>query len=80
MRMLTLLGTVMLFAALTGCEALAPYFSDTKNQLEAIAAITAAGVYTATYTVSKDGQPYLTQTVVYECTQENGKLTGCHKR
>lgn len=75
------LTTVLVLAgsALTACDTLKEYFGGTQSQLEAIVAITAAGTYQLTYTVTKDGKTYVTQTITYECTQEAGKLTGCHK-
>jgi hypothetical protein len=66
--------------SLTACDTFKEYFGGTQSQLEAIVAVTAAGTYSLTYTVTKDGATFLTQTIVYECTQEAGKLTGCHKQ
>jgi hypothetical protein len=66
--------------SLAACDTLKGLFGETQSQLEAVVAVTAAGTYQMTYTVTKDGKALLTQTVVYECTQEAGKLTGCHKR
>jgi len=71
--MVRLLLMIMPIMLLVGCESI-PFLS-TKNQLESIVAVGVAGTYNVQ--VSKDGKVLITET--WECTQDNGKLTGCHK-
>ena len=60
--------------AVSACSSLP--FLDAKNQLESIVAVSVAGTYTVT--VTKNGNVIVTETWV--CTQDAGKLTGCHKQ
>ncbi len=59
---------------LTACNGLT--LTGSQNQIEAILAGAAAGTYVVT--ISKDGQTIVTET--WTCTQDGGKLTGCHKQ
>jgi hypothetical protein len=67
-------GAVIVLASMTACSSLP--FLDTQNQLESIVAVNVAGTYTVV--VSKDGKMIITETWI--CTQDAGKLTGCHKQ
>jgi hypothetical protein len=71
-------GIMCAGSLLVACSSLP--FGGATNQLENIIAVTAAGTYEVSYVVKRDGVILLTQTVAYECTQDAGKLTGCHKR
>jgi starvation-inducible outer membrane lipoprotein len=66
----------VLALSLTACNSLPTFLGGTSTELENLIAVTAAGTYIVT--VTKDGKTLTVQT--YECTQANGKLTGCHKR
>jgi len=66
----------VLALSVTACSSLPTFLGGTSNQLESIVAVTVAGTYIVT--VTKDGQTLVMET--WECTQANGKLTGCHKR
>lgn len=73
--MLPLVGGAMIIAStLAACQSL-PFLS-TKNQLESVVAVTVAGTYTVE--VKKDGKTLVLET--WTCTQDGGKLTGCHKQ
>jgi hypothetical protein len=68
----------VLALSVSACSALkdvVPFLSST-DQIESIIAVTVAGTYTVT--VTKDGQTLIVET--WDCTQKDGKLTGCHKR
>jgi hypothetical protein len=78
--LLTMSLIVILAGMLTACESLKIFGGETKNQLEAIIAVTAAGTYEVSYVVRRNGQSILQQSLVYECTQDAGRLTGCHQR
>lgn len=66
----------VLVLSVSACSALPSFLGGSSNQLESIVAVTVAGTYTVT--VSKDGNTLVTETWV--CTQDAGKLTGCHKK
>ena len=77
----TLIGIAMITIMLTGCESLKaalPFLGSSTNQIEAVLAAQAAGVYTVEF--RKDGNILVSET--WECTKDvtTGKLTGCHKR
>lgn len=63
----------MMLIGLTACESVS--FLNTKNQLETIIGVTVAGEYKVV--ITKDDKVLVTETWV--CTQDGGKLTGCHK-
>ena len=61
---------------LSGCA----YLPTTKAELDELIAVTAAGTYTVDVIVTKDQVVLMHKTEIWDCTQENGKLSGCHKR
>jgi hypothetical protein len=63
----------IMLIGLTACESVS--FLNAKNQLETIVGVTVAGEYKVV--ITKDDKVLVTETWV--CTQEGGKLTGCHK-
>jgi ABC-type Fe3+-hydroxamate transport system substrate-binding protein len=66
---------VALVLSVSACSTMSSLFGS-ANQLESIIAVNVAGTYTVT--VQKDGKTIVTETWV--CTQDAGKLTGCHKQ
>ena len=72
--MLSVIGFVMV-AGLTACSALPGFLGGAKNQIDAVLATATAGKYEVVFT--KDGQVLYSEK--WECTQAEGKLTGCHK-
>jgi len=72
--MIALVG-VMMIGGLSACSGLPASLGGVSNQLESIIAVTVAGTYTVM--VIKEDQTIFVET--WECTQNAGKLTGCHK-
>ena len=61
---------------LAGCS----YFPTNKAELESLIAVTAAGTYTVEVIVTKDRTAIVHKIEIWDCTQEGGHLTGCHRR
>jgi Na+-translocating ferredoxin:NAD+ oxidoreductase RnfA subunit len=77
MKVVMTVIVAVLIAGSVACSSLSSLpFMGVKNQLESIVAVTVAGTYTVK--VIKDGQMFVEET--WECTQAEGKLTGCHKK
>ena len=60
---------------LSACSSLPGFLGGTSNQINAVLAAAAAGKYEVLFT--KNGT--LLYSEAWECTQAEGKLTGCHK-
>ena len=72
-----MLGVVacVMVVGMTACSSLPGFLGGSKNQIEAILATAAAGMYEVVFT--KDNKVIYTEK--WNCTQADGKLTGCHK-
>lgn len=67
-------GLIMV-VVLSACSSLPGFLGGSKNQIDAVLATATAGVYEVVFT--KDGKVLYGEK--WECTQAEGKLTGCHK-
>jgi hypothetical protein len=72
--LLSIIGIVMI-GGLSACSSLPGFLGGTSNQINAVLAAAAAGKYEVLFT--KNGM--LLYSEAWECTQAEGKLTGCHK-